>query len=300
MSTQALNRIRSCYRAWDRGKGSTGEKFVELMADDGSFRSIGAGAQPMPFTRDHTTKDKVRTYFRELDRDWKMVFYHVRTFLVQGNTVAIVCECAWKHKHTGKVVHSPKLDIMRLKKGKVSDFFEYFDNHQAYAACHKEGICHVPEKPTPLYRPGKAQTASGVTQATANNVKKLKKLYAQWDKTKGGSADESIGILAPSVVWGSLADGADPIAFTKTRKTRDEVREYFRGLESAFKMNYYNVKEYIAGGPYVLVLSEISFTNRKTGKTFVTPKADLCRFNRGKVTEFYEYYDTAAVMATAA
>jgi|GEM_PF-425015 len=299
MSSRIVNQIRSHYRAWDRGKGSTAEKFLELMADDGSFRSIGAGAQPMLFTSDHSTKDNIREYFRGLEQDWKMIFYNVRTFLVHGNTVAVVCECAWKQKHTGKVVHTPKLDILRVKKGKITDFFEYFDNHQAYAACSPEGVCTAPQKPKPLYKSGKSQTASGVTAAATNNVKALKKLYAQWDKTKGGSADALVGILAPRVLWGSLADGADPIAFTKTRKTREEVREYFRGLESAFKMNYYNVKEYVVGGPYVLVLSEISFTNKQTGKTFVTPKADLCRFNRGKVTEFYEYYDTAAVMATA-
>jgi ketosteroid isomerase-like protein len=300
MSKQALNRIKSCYQAWNRGKGSTGESFVELMADDGAFRSIGAGAECMLFTRDHTTKDKVRAYFKELDQDWKMVFYNVRTFLAQGNTVAIVCECAWKHKHTDKVVHTPKLDIMRLKRGKVSDFFEYFDSHQAYAACVTEGICRVPEKPKPIYKPGKAQTASGVTPAAANNVKTLKKIYAQWDKTKGGSADAIIGILAPNVLWGSLIAGADPVAFTKTRKSREEVADYFRGLAEGFQMNYYNVKEYVAGGPYVLALSDISFTNKKTGKSFVSPKADLWRFNRGKATEFYEYYDTAAVMATTA
>jgi ketosteroid isomerase-like protein len=100
------------------------------------------------------------------------------------------------------------------------------------------------------------------------------------------------------VLWGSLSAGADPVAFTKTRKSRQEVTEYFRGLADGFQMNYYNVKEYVAGGPYVLVLSDISFTNKKTGKSFVSAKADLWRFNRGKATEFYEYYDTAAVMAT--
>jgi ketosteroid isomerase-like protein len=299
MSTQAVNLIRSCYRAWDRGKGSTGERFVELMADDGSFRSIGAGAEPMLFTRDHKTKDKVRAYFRELDRDWKMVFYNVRTVLVQRNTVAIVCECAWKHKHTGKVVHTPKLDIMRLKKGKIFDFFEFFDSHQAFSACIAQGPWQVPEQPKPLYSPGKSQMAKGVTPAAAKNVKMLKKLYAQWNKTKGSSADTIVGILAPNVLWGSLSAGADPAAFTKTRKSRAEVQDYFRGLADGFQMKYYNVKEYVAGGPYVLVLSDISFTNKKTGKSFVSPKADLWRFNRGKATEFYEYYDTAAVMATA-
>jgi ketosteroid isomerase-like protein len=298
MTTKIVDQIRATYREWNRGKGTTPERFVEMMADDGAFRSVGAGAAPMLFTRDHSTKDKIRAYFKGLEQDWKMIFYNVQTFLVHNNNVAVICECAWKQKHTGKVVHTPKLDIIRVKKGKVSDFYEYFDNHQAYAACVKAGSWHISAKPKPLYASGKPRTARGVTQAHAGNVRTLKKLYAQWDKTRGGSADTITAILAPNVIWGSLASGADPVAFTKTRKTREEVGEYFRELESAFTMNHYKVQDYIAGGPYVLVLAEISFTNKKTGKTFVSPKADLWRFNRGKVTEFYEYYDTAAVMAT--
>jgi ketosteroid isomerase-like protein len=302
MPTKAVDQIRSRYREWDRNedKGAAAEDFLDLMTDDVSFRSIGAGAEPMLFTRDHSAKEMTRDYFKGLEEDWKMIFFNVRTFLVQGNTVAVVCECAWKQKHTGKVVHTPKLDILRLKKGKISSFYEFFDNHQAYAACIKGGPWRVSEKPKALYKSGKSQTASGVTPAATNNVKTLKKLYAQWHKTRGGSAESFIEILAPNVLWGSLSAGADPIAFTKTRKSREEVRDYFRGLASGFTMNYYDVKEYVAGGPYVLVLSDISFTNNKTGKTFVSPKADLWRFARGKATEFYEYYDTAKVVATAA
>jgi ketosteroid isomerase-like protein len=301
MPVNIVNQIRSRYREWDRNedKGAAAEKFIDLMTDDTSFRSIGAGAEAMLFTRDHSAKDMVRAYFEGLARDWKMIFFNVRTFLVQGNTVAVICECAWKQKHTGKVVHTPKLDILRLKKGRISDFYEFFDNNQAYAACMKEGSWHIPDKPKPLYKSGKSTTATGVSSAAASTVKRLKKLYAEWDKTKGGSSDSFVQILAPSVLWGSLSAGADPVAFTKTRKSREEVADYFRGLADGFQMNYYNVKEYIAGGPYVLVLSDISFTNKKTGKSFVSPKADLWRFNRGKATEFYEYYDTAAVMATA-
>ena len=298
MSTKAVNQIRSHYRAWDRGKGSTAEQFLELMAEDGSFRSIGAGVDAMMFTADHSTKEKARAYFKGLEQDWKMIFYNVRTFLVQGNTVAVICECAWKQRHTGKVVHTPKLDILRLKNGKIVDFFEFFDNHQAYCACAGEGHWHVPEKPKPIYKKGKTQTARGVSAAATSNMKTLKKLYGQWNSTKGGSAVSIMDILAPNVLWGSLSAGADPIAFSKTRKSREEVGEYFRGLAEAFDMNHYTVKEYVAGGPYVLVLADISFTNKKTGKTFVSPKADLWRFNRGKATEFYEYFDTAPVMAT--
>jgi ketosteroid isomerase-like protein len=300
MPANIVDQIRSRYREWDRSedKGAAAGKFIDLMTDDTSFRSIGAGAEAMLFTRDHSAKDKIRAYFEGLARDWSMIFFNVRTFLVQGNTIAVICECAWKQKHTGKVVHTPKLDILRLKKGRISDFYEFFDNHQAYAACVKEGAWHLSDKPTPLYKSGKSTTATGVSSAALSAVKTLKKLYAQWDKTKGGSSDLFVQILAPNVFWGSLSAGADPVAFTKTRKSREEVADYFRGLADGFQMNYYKVKEYVAGGPYVLVLSDISFTNKKTGKSFVSPKADLWRFNRGKATEFYEYYDTAAVMAT--
>jgi ketosteroid isomerase-like protein len=82
--------------------------------------------------------------------------------------------------------------------------------------------------------------------------------------------------------------------------SREEVGDYFRGLEEAFKMEHYTVKEYVSAGSYVLVLADVSFTNKKTGKTFVSPKADLWRFERGKAREFHEYFDTAAAMATVA
>jgi ketosteroid isomerase-like protein len=299
MASTIINQIKSHYRAWDRGKGTTAEQFLSLMAEDGSFRSIGAGAEPMSFTRDHSTKDKIRAYFKGLEQDWSMIFYNVRMFLVQGSTVAVVCECAWKQKHTGKVVHTPKLDILRVKGGKIADFFEFFDNHQAFAACSPDGVCTVPAKPKPFYKSGASVTVAGRAAATAANVKTLKKLYAQWDKTKGASADAIVEILAPNVTWGSLTAGAEPVSFSKTRKSRDEVGDYFRGLAQGFTMKHYTVKEYVASGPYVLVLSDISFTNRATGKTFTSPKADLWRFARGKATEFYEYFDTAAVMAAS-
>ncbi len=138
--------------------------------------------------------------------------------------------------------------------------------------------------------------------ATTANVSTLKKLYARWNDSKGGgtSARAFVNVLAANVIWGSLGAGAQPIDITRTRKTREEVGQYFRELGSAYQMNYYHVEEYVAAGPFVLVLSEVSFTNNKTGRTFASPKADLWRFAHGKATEFYEYYDTAKAVAAAA
>lgn len=298
MATRIVNDVRSHYRAWDEGKGTTSERFLELLADDATFRSIGGGAKVMEFTRSHKAKDNVRAYFAELARDWQMLFYNVSTLLVQDDTIAVVCECAWKHKHTGKTVHTPKLDIIRVKDGKITDFYEFFDNHQAFSACSAEGVCRSPADPKPFNGIGPSRLETGVTVATRANVKTLKHLYAQWAETKGASAQSIMEILAPNVVWGSLSAGAYPLAFLRTRRSRDEVGDYFRGLAESFTMNYYDAREYVAAGPYVLMLGEVSFTNMKTGKAFVSPKADLWRFAGGSVVEFYEYFDTAAVMAT--
>lgn len=299
MTPKILRQIKTRYKTWDRGKGKTGNLFVDLLSDDATFRSIGGGVEAMQFTRTHSTKEKVRAYFEGLMLDWQMIFYNVRLFLVDGNVIAVVCECCWKHKHTGKIVHSPKLDIIRVKNGKMQDFFEYFDTHQAYAACVPGGAADN-RRPKPLYEWGSSRTVAGATAATTANVRTLKKLYARWNATKGGSGATRafVNILAANVLWGSLGAGTGPIAFTRTRMTREDVGRYFHELGSAFQMNFYNVKQYIAAGPFVLVLAEVSFTNKTTGKTFLSPKADLWRFAHGKATEFYEYYDTAkAVMA---
>jgi ketosteroid isomerase-like protein len=301
MTPTILRQIKTRYKTWDRGKGKTGDLFIDLLSDDATFRSLGGGVEAMQFTRPHNTKEKVRAYFEGLALDWQMIFYNVRLFLVDGNTVAIVCECAWKHKHTGKTVHSPKLDIIRVKGGKMQDFFEFFDTHQAFAACVPDGKVDT-RRPKPLYKWGTSRTVTGATVATGANVEMLKKLYARWNDTKGGGSTVRafVDILAANVLWGSLGAGAGPIAFTRTRMTREEVGQYFRELGSAYQMNYYHVQEYVAAGPFVLVLAEVSFINKKTGRTFVSPKADLWRFAYGKATEFYEYYDTAKAVAAAA
>jgi ketosteroid isomerase-like protein len=296
-----LRQIKTRDKTWDRGKGKTGGLFIDLLSDDATFRSLGGGVEAMQFTRTHSTKEKVRAYFEGLARDWQMIFYNVRLFLADGSTIAVLCECAWKHKHTGKIVHSPKLDIIRVRSGKMQDFFEFFDTHQAYQACVPDGVVAL-RHPKPLYKWGTSRTVAGATAATADKVKTLKKLYARWNESKGGStaARAFVDILAPNVIWGSLGAGARPIDFTRTRKSREEVGQYFRELGAAYQMNYYHVEEYIAAGAFVLVLAEISFTNKKAGRDFVSPKADLWRFAHGKATEFYEYYDTAKAVAAAA
>ncbi len=133
----------------------------------------------------------------------------------------------------------------------------------------------------------------------ARNVELLKDAYKRWHDSKGGSLDHFMSIVADDIKFRSIARGAAPLAFTQPVNRKDELRGYFDGLLGDFNMNHYTVHDYVADGDIVFVRCATSWTNKRTGKTFETPKADFWRFRDGKVVEFYEFYDTAQVMASA-
>jgi uncharacterized protein len=134
----------------------------------------------------------------------------------------------------------------------------------------------------------------------AANVEILKDAYRQWNDSRGGSVEQIIGICASDISWGSAPRGAAPLAFTKERSNRDEMRAYFDGLLSEWTMVHYTIDEYIAQGDTVVARGSTAWINKKTKKTAETPKVDYWRFRDGKAIEFYEYFDTAGVAAAAA
>jgi ketosteroid isomerase-like protein len=298
VSATTLKKLEAAYQTWNEQKGSTAEPWFDLMADKVEWKSIAGGEEDMRFTRPHSSKQQVREYFSELAKDWQMEFYHVRTFLVQRDTVAVVGECCWRHKGTDKIVHSPKLDIMRFENEKLVGFFEFFDTEQAFHAASANSIASETTVPEPLYPEKSAMIFQGITDVSKSNVDRLKSLYTNWNETKGQSVNEIMDVLAPQVSWGSLARGADAIAFTSQKMSQQDVTTYFKGLSDAFQMKFYRADEFLVAADYVLVLGSCSFTNKATGETFKTRKADLWRFSDDKAVEFFEYYDTAAVVAT--
>lgn len=60
-------------------------------------------------------------------------------------------------------------------------------------------------------------------------------------------------------------------------------------------MLYHHVDDYIAQGDQVVVVGECSWRYQATGRTVVTPKVDLIRFESGKIINIFELYDTALV-----
>src|SRR5256885_8182246 len=133
----------------------------------------------------------------------------------------------------------------------------------------------------------------------ARNVEILKDAYARWHDTKGGSADHWLGLVAEDIRFGSLAQGPPVAKFATNYSSREALRGYFDGLLADWEMIHYTVDEFVAQGDAVFMRGSTAWRNKRTRKVVDTPKVDFWRFRDGKAVEFYEYYDTAGLIAAA-
>lgn len=133
----------------------------------------------------------------------------------------------------------------------------------------------------------------------AENVALLKHAYGRWHDTKAGSVGDFLAIVDDHVLWGSIPRGQAPLEFATQYNSKSALHAYFDGLTTEWAMLHYTIDQYVADGDMVVARGSTSWKNKKSGKTFETPKVDVWRFKNGKAIEFYEYFDTATVMAAA-
>jgi ketosteroid isomerase-like protein len=134
---------------------------------------------------------------------------------------------------------------------------------------------------------------------TADNLAKLKDAYRQWHETRGRSVKVWLDLVADDVKVRSLAAGAPAAPFTGAINSKQQFQRYFDGLLADWEMINYKTGLFIAEGERVAMLGSTAWRHRKTGREVDTPKADFWTFRDGKVVEFHELYDTAALIAAA-
>ena len=134
---------------------------------------------------------------------------------------------------------------------------------------------------------------------TARCKELLRVAYHVWHETRGASVDCWMNLLADDVTFGSLAEGAGPATFTARVRGKDNLAGYFDGLRRNWEMIYFTVHHFVAEGDRVVAICTTSWRNKLTNKVCETPKVDVWRFRDDLAIEFYEYYDTAKLMAAA-
>lgn len=132
------------------------------------------------------------------------------------------------------------------------------------------------------------------------NVAKVREAWGRWAETKGGDLSMWDDYVSEDFKLRSLADGGAKQPYTAPKNGRDEMREYLEGLTGTFSMDLWEIDDTIAKGDRVVVLGRTGWTNRETGKSFVTPVAMITRWRDGRMCEYTEFYDTARIAETMA
>jgi uncharacterized protein len=134
MDRDAFDRLTHAYRAWSETRGASADTWLDLMAEEIDFRSLGDDAPELEFTTGARSRDEVRGYLERLMRDWEMIRFDVHGTIAEGDAVVVLCDVAWRHRGTGKTVATPKADVWRFRDGKAVSFMEYYDTAKAIAA----------------------------------------------------------------------------------------------------------------------------------------------------------------------
>ena len=131
------------------------------------------------------------------------------------------------------------------------------------------------------------------------NAARMREAWARWNDCKGADCGMWKSYMTEDISLFSLADGNSTLPFTSSRSGLDELMAYLKGLTSAFDMEFWTLDETVAEGDRVIGIGSTGWTNKKTGKSFVSPVVIVTRWRDGSICEYGEYYDTAKAAASA-
>lgn len=126
--------LQEVYRRWRESRGADTKAWFDVLGRSIAFRSLGASTPLIDFSRNGMSRDDVERYFADLARDWEMLDFTVDHMIAQGDRVAVLADCSWRNRHTGKVVKTMKADVFRFEGGHIVEFAELFDTAGAVEA----------------------------------------------------------------------------------------------------------------------------------------------------------------------
>jgi hypothetical protein len=75
-----------------------------------------------------------------------------------------------------------------------------------------------------------------------------------------------LGMVADDLKFGSLAEGAPPMAFARSYSNRHALAAYFAGLRAEWDMIHYTADEFVAQGDVVFVRGSTAWRHKKPAR----------------------------------
>jgi ketosteroid isomerase-like protein len=130
-----LKNLKAMYRAWGKSGATANIAPLEsLMANSFHIASMDETAPGLAFAKDRSTKPESLAYLTGIFNDWEMVHYTPKTYVEQGNKIAMFGKCAYKNKKTNKTVETWIANLWEFRNGKLVSLVDVFDSAKAAAA----------------------------------------------------------------------------------------------------------------------------------------------------------------------
>src|SRR5688572_24706942 len=130
----------------------------------------------------------------------------------------------------------------------------------------------------------------------AQNTQIVKDAYAAFGR---GDVQGILDRLDDGVVWQAVYGADSHVPTAGTRRGKAQVAEFFRQVAENETFSVFAPKEFIATGDKVVALGHYTATTA-AGKAFDSDFAMVFTLRNGKVIEFQEFTDSAAVNAAHA
>ena len=125
-----------------------------------------------------------------------------------------------------------------------------------------------------------------------NNVEFIQNnIYANFES---GNFAGVMAVFDPSIKF-THHGPREKIPFAGEWHGLEGTGQFFETFGDAVEPVFVNVKGIVASGDQVVVLINESFRVRSTGKEYVTDVAHIWTVNNGKIVQFDELYDSAAI-----
>ena len=122
------------------------------------------------------------------------------------------------------------------------------------------------------------------------NIEVVKKGYEAFGS---GNIPDLLDLFDENIEWRSPKVEGSPLK--EEYNGRDSVAEFFKTLGESETFNRFEPQEFIAQGDKVVVLGTMDSTVNSTGRDYQSDWVHIFTLRDGKVANFKEFYDNAAV-----
>lgn len=128
----------------------------------------------------------------------------------------------------------------------------------------------------------------------AQNTQVVRDAYAAFGR---GDIQTILGHCDDSIVWKPVTGAASHVPFAGERRGKAAVGEFFRIVSETETFQQFEPREFVAQGDKVVALGHYRGTTNANGRTFESDFVMVFTLRDGKVTDFQEFLDSAALNA---